>query len=202
MKYIIYDIESTGFLKRDEVIEFGCIVADERFVPKGYYRFYCYTQVPIAPGAAKVNGLSASKLMELSDGDTFEDMFFKLPFVKDKDLVWVSYSRGGFDERLINQTLRNNGLPAYGFGERKRFFQKDPGYVLDAYAALQTRVFDGKSKKLAQALLELGISERQFDEYFYKVTGHKATFHEALYDSLVLWYVVNHYRKRLSFELL
>jgi len=120
VRYVIFDVETTGLMKTDEVIQFGALVAGSDFRPEYPVNFYCYTQEPISPGAAKANGMNKKKLMELSGGKSFEDSWLELPFVKDggNDTIWVSYSSGGFDTRLINQTLSQNGLPRMKFGNR------------------------------------------------------------------------------------
>lgn len=201
MKYVIYDVESTGLTRNDEVIEFGCFVANNEFIPVDAHKFFCYTQVPISEGAKKVNGLSAARVHALSGGKTFEDNFLALPFINDKDLVWVSYSNGGFDERLVNQTLKNNGLDKYPFGKRECYFKQQPGYVFDAYNALVSRVFNGRAMKLGQTMVTTGLTEEKMDLLFEKVVAQPVGFHDALYDAFVLWYVVNHYKERLSFAI-
>lgn len=200
MKYVIYDTETTGLTRSDEVVQFGAIVTDEKFVPQKAVSFYCYSQVPISEGARKVTGLDAKTVHELSGGATFEDRFLNLSFVNDKDVVWISYSANGFDERLVNQTLKNNGLSEHKFGEKKLYFtDSDKQYTLDAFNAIRLRVFNGKVQKLGQMAAALGYSEEKIDELFKRVIKGNGKFHDALYDSFVLWLVVNKCKERLNF---
>ena len=197
MKYVFYDVETTGLTGRDEVIQFGAIIADENLLPRAWEVFYCDTQVPIHKDAQKLHEIDAKTLHTLSNGQTFEDRFFKLPFVNTEDVVWISYSNGGFDERLITQTLRNNGLPKYNFGKKVNYLPKGGGFLYNAYEGIRVRVNNGKPYKLGQLVSQLRLTGDGADSMFLKLVGRDASFHDALYDAFCLWLVVYNYKELL-----
>lgn len=199
MKYVIYDTETTGLTGNDEVVEFGAIVTDENLNAKKAYKFYSFTQVPFSEQAQKITGLTPTIVRDLSNGKVFEDNWCRLPFVGDKDIVWVSYSTNGFDERLINQTLYNNGLPKYDFGKRRKTIVRGSGgYVFDVYAAIKYKVNNGKDKKLEQVLNGIGIPESNLNKIYHSVGIDDCTFHDALYDACSLYIILYSYRERLG----
>lgn len=203
MKYVFYDVETTGLCKRDEVIEFAGVVTDEKLRILKVARFYCYTQVPIHKDAFKVHGLSASALMKLSDGKTFEDRFYELDFVRSGDVVWVAYSSNGFDKRLINQTLTHNGLPPFDFGTEINYLgeAREGIHEWDAFKHLSLRCFNGGKRKLSQIAAELPFGQEKLDLMFKQLVGEEwlCDYHDAIYDSFILWVIVSFYRTRLGF---
>ena len=206
VRYVIFDVETTGLMKTDEVIQFGALVAGSDFRPEYPVNFYCYTQEPISPGAAKANGMNKKKLMGLSGGKSFEDSWLELPFVKDggNNTIWVSYSSGGFDTRLINQTLSQNGLPKMKFGNRVIDLRHNTKFPCEynAMAALKSQVFGGRSMKLSEVCASSGLTETKLDSAFNKAfKDNIARYHDALYDSFALWAVLYNYREILGLEL-
>lgn len=202
MKYLFYDLETTGLTKQDEVIQFGGILTDAKLQPQKAFSFYCYTQVPIAKKAAAVHGITAGKLMKLSDGLTFEDQFYDASFMKEKDLTWISYSTSGFDERVIEQTLKNNGLPEYDFGSALPYFKDATGiHHLDAYSVLRNRCYCGRNNKLSQLPKSIPDGEQRIDEMYARLFNGKVSgnqYHDALYDAFVLWWIMNYHKARLG----
>lgn len=197
MKYFIFDTETTGFGSFDEVIQLSGFLTDEELNPQKYVNFYCFTQVPVSDGASKVNGLNTTVLRELSGGLTFEDQWLKLDFINDPDIVWVSYSKGNFDTRMINNTLVHNGLPAHDFGKPMKVLnQYDAGvYTYDAFAAIKRRAFSGVNNKLNTVAKSLPYSKGQLDIVFDKLTDGKcARYHDALYDAFILMMILRHYK--------
>lgn len=203
MKYLIYDLETTGLMRSDEAIQFGGILTDENLQIERGYNFYGYTQVPISQKAQDTHGISKAMLRRLSNGKTFEDCFYEASFQNEKDLTWVSFSTNGFDERMINQTLEHNGLPKYDFGSKANFFGAETSGIhrLDAYACLRGRVFHGRNQRLSQIVSTLPYTDekvqRAFDAYFSDISYNTA-FHDALFDAFCLWLVLAHYKSRLG----
>lgn len=205
MKYVFFDTETTGLKRSDEVIEFASIVTDENLYPLFYEQFWCYTQVPISKGACDTHGIDAGLLWELSGGKTFEDNFFDLRVHNDKDLVWVSYSNGKFDERLINQSLKNNGLKPYSFGAALPYFKRSFSGVhsLDIYKLLKSRCFSGREMRLCNALAwSYGDWGAEFAvNLFKKVTyldNSTVKFHGALFDAFCLFLIARKNAKELG----
>ena len=70
--------------------------------------------MPISAGAFSTHGIDKAKLFQLSEKKVFEDNWLEfIESLQGNNIIWVSWSQGGFDERLINQTLANNGLEDY-----------------------------------------------------------------------------------------
>lgn len=201
MRLVFYDLETTGLTRRDEPIQFGAIVTDEKLIPRNFCSFYCETQVPISQGSYAVHGITKELLHSLAGGKTFEDKFFELPFVKnDKETVWCSYSTSGFDERLVNQALLNNGLEKYDFGPTTKSLDTISGKCLfKVYDTLRVRKSHGKDKKLMQYVFETGITEDAFNKLYTLMTHEDGKFHDALFDAFALWYIVYQNKELLGF---
>lgn len=118
MKYFLYDVETTGFTRRDEVIQFSGYLLDDNLRNEHIINFYAYTQIESNPDALKVHHLDKKLLWELSQGKTFEEQIFQYEFLFDaKDITFVGYNIP-FDNRLVNQTLKNNGYEPFNFGSK------------------------------------------------------------------------------------
>lgn len=206
MYYFVYDTETTGLYKKDEVIQFSGIVTDEKFAIKNVVNFYCDTIVPIHPEAQALHHLTWKKLAEFSGGATFEDNFLKLPFLKLPDLTWVGYNNWGADERFINQTLVNNGLPPVSFGKRISGIKKEHGhFTLDMMRCVSNYCNGGINMKLVNAVKTVEkYSQEQLDtvylKYFtqYDAVNPEATMlHNSLYDAYLTWVLLSYYGPRL-----
>lgn len=205
MKYLIYDLETTGLMQSDEAIQFGGVLTDENLRIERAYNFYGYTQVPISQKAQDVHGISKTMLRKLSGGKTFEDCFYDASFQKEKDLTWVSFSTNGFDERMINQTLKHNGLSEYNFGSKLSYFGAEGLGIhhLDAYTCLRSRIFHGRNQRLSQIVATLPYTAEKVQAVFennFSNIAYNTAFHDALYDSFCLWLVLAHYKSRLGVD--
>lgn len=193
MKYAIFDVETTGLGNRDEVIQFACVIADEEFKAQTLYNEYFYTQHDISPGAAAVHRLSSELLFELSKGQTLEDFVLATPeLFKDPDITWVEWSTSGFDRRMVNQTLVNNGVPPVDFGTKVTALRNEIG--IHHYSLLHgvcNLRYGGKPRKLAQAAKDLPWSEKQiesmYNRYIQPASDLGMRFHTADYDAFVSW---------------
>lgn len=205
-KYVIFDVETTGMSKRDEVIQFSAIVVPDKVhtvcCPEKMVNFYCETQVPISAGAFNVHQLSRQKLHVLSEGMVFEDNWLNfVDSLREHQVVWVDWSVGAFDERLINQTLTNNGLPDYFHFPRFRDLNKCLEHrfsCLDLMGIVGSR-FGKSSMKLVDAVNSLPYTrERINNAYLANATrlpnfDETMKFHNALYDSYVTRLVLKYY---------
>ena len=127
MKYFLYDVETTGFTRRDEVIQFSGYLLDDNLRNEHIINFYAYTQIESNPDALKVHHLDKKLLWELSQGKTFEEQIFQYEFLFDeKDITFVGYNIP-FDNRLVNQTLKNNGYEPFNFGSKVTALTKSEG---------------------------------------------------------------------------
>lgn len=204
MSYFVFDTETTGIgagtvldkkgsvSVNDEVIQFAGLLLDESLRLKKVISFHCYTAVPIYPKAQAVNHLDHQKLMKYSGGRTFEDFFLNQSDLHSDDITWVGYNVK-FDMRIINNTLKQNGLDVYDFGtciKTLRSRVKGRCYF-DLLESLAMRN-GGIRMKLVQAAKSLPYTEQQLNAMYGKLlqlTNNKSdlTFHDALYDSLVTW---------------
>ena len=200
MKYAVFDVETTGLGSSDEVIQFAAVITNEDFKAVETVNFYCYTQHPISDGAYKTHGIDKGSLYKLSGGKAFEDRIKDYPqLFKEKDLIWVEYSTNRFDQRLINQTLKNNGHPPIEFGSSIARLGKTKGIwsfsLCNALAALK---FGGKARKLTQAVSLLpyppGAVDRMYLKYIADNDGIPGAFHNGEYDAFVTWLLLFHFR--------
>ena len=60
MKYFLYDVETTGLTRRDEVIQLSGFLLNKDLRKEQIINFYCYTQVETNPEAQKVHGLGTT----------------------------------------------------------------------------------------------------------------------------------------------
>lgn len=206
MDFIVYDTETTGLYKTDEVIQFAGILTDSNFAIKNVYNFYCDTVVPVHPEALALHHLDHKKLSVFSHGTTFEDNFLKLPFLQSRDLTWVGYNNWGADERFINQTLMNNGLPPVNFGKRVSGIKDVRGhYTLDLMHSVSNYCNGGIKMKLINALATIDkYTTEQLDAVYNKyflgfdsVNPEGVMQHNALYDAFLTWVLLSYYGPRL-----
>lgn len=203
MRYAVFDLETTGLSSKDEAIQFGCVLTNSNFEAESLINFYCYTQQKISANALKVHNINRDMLMKLSNGLTFEDQMQRYPnLFNAKDIVWVEYSTNGFDMRVLNQTLRNNGLPEYNFGQKIHTLNKQEGvWNFNLCGALAAQFYRGVPRKLAQATSLLGYPPGTIDRIYNNYLTAKsnvsgACFHNADYDAFVTWLLLYRFRDR------
>lgn len=191
MNTFVFDTESTGLTSNDEVIQFSGLLLDDNLNLIRVVNFYCDTQVKIHPEASKVNGLTSDLVHKLSGGKFFEDYYCNEPIFKLKDMCWVGYNID-FDTRMVNNTLRNNGLPVHNFGKRTTSLDKKEGiYCYDVMQVFAAKRHSHKVK-LSVAAQELKFTQDSLDKMYQKLL-HLAgeyvdlTFHNAIYDAMITW---------------
>lgn len=202
MNFLVFDTETTGLGAHDEVIQFAGFLLNENLAPIKLYNFYCDTQQEISEGAYKVHQISKAKLKELSGGYTFEDNFYKLlDYIRELDVCWVAYNCP-FDRRLINQTLKNNGLPQYNFGKELNLLSNVsnvsnfcllkamrallPGYKHNLSTVVKTLPWNEDDIKKAVTVLmsKLGINGN-------------VGYHDAIYDAYCTTLLLKQYHTKL-----
>lgn len=80
MKYFLYDVETTGFTRRDEVIQFSGYLLDDNLRNEHIINFYAYTQIESNPDALKVHHLDKKLLWELSEEKHLKNKSFSTNF--------------------------------------------------------------------------------------------------------------------------
>lgn len=205
LQYILFDVETTGLTKCDEVIQFSCIFLKDQFRScNDLADFYCMTTQQISPKALEVHHITLNKLYTLSNGTFFEENFYKLAKQFEKDCTFVYFSNSNFDTRLVNQTLSNANLPCYQFGDRvstlkpmkgrhcfdlqsavARYYHVPGGrvslrravdYVTDGHPELITQKYVNLNKKLEA--IGKGCPE------------NSELFHNARFDTFCMWYIL------------
>lgn len=216
MKYFLYDTETTGLQNKDEVIQFAGYLLDEKFRKLDIVNFYSYTQVPIHKKAYEAHRIDKKLLWKLSGGRTFEEQIFKYDFIRDEnDITFIGYNVQ-FDNRLVNQTLKNNGYDPIDFGIKTNSLSKETGrYNLDLMRILATLLNHNISMKLNVATRKIrsrSITEinKVFDVIFENFgipsdlpQGLKddieiSKFHNALYDSFIYWCLLLDYYREIN----
>ena len=205
MNYIIFDTETTGTGPKDEVIQFSAIITNENFVIENLVDFYCYTQHPINAHAFNVHHISKEMLFKLSKGLTFEDQWEKHASMLDiPDVVWVDWSIGGFDQRMINQPLVNNGLHDYFTFPRVRdLAQCQKGKYSFDLMRLVSEKFGEHSMKLTNAVRTLKIDKAAIDKLYRLLLksvgincGENVNYHDSSYDAFATYLLFRSYVRK------
>lgn len=199
MKYIVFDVETTGLSRKDEVIQFSCIITDQNLIAKKFCNFYCYTQQPIAPNAFNVHKISKEDLYRKSGGRSFEDSWLELEHLfGGDDVTWVDWSTSGFDQRMIDQTLVNNGLePYFTFSRVSDFAKCASGRHSFNLMEPVAKKFGKRSMKLEEAERRLGYGKEQLDRLYQQMVGglspvlqQSSGYHHADYDAFITYVVL------------
>lgn len=216
MKYFLYDVETTGLTRRDEVIQLSGFLLNEDLRKEQIINFYCYTQIETNPEAQKVHGLDKKLLWELSGGKTFEEQIFQYDFLfNEKDITFVGYNIS-FDNRMVNQTLKNNGYDAMDFGSKVNSLTKYEGrHNFDLMKPLSSMFNHGVRMKLSDAATRIKFKSTAEINKVYEVifdnvgmpegfsdTLAKQTsvskFHNSLYDSFIYWCLLLDYKTEIN----
>lgn len=216
MKYFLYDVETTGFSRFDEVIQFSGYLLDDNLRKERIINFYAYTQVDSNPDALKVHHLDKKLLWELSEGKTFEEQIFQYDFLfNEKDITFVGYNIQ-FDNRLVNQTLKNNGYEPFNFGSKVTALTKTEGrHYFDLMQPMSSMFNHGIKMKLSDTITQIKFkSIKELNEIYdiiFKNVGMPAgfsadlakqneisKFHNSLYDSFIYWCLLLEYKTQIN----
>lgn len=209
MKYFIYDTETTGLTGKDEVIQFSGFLTDNNLKKLEIVNFYAYTEKPIHRDAQGVHGINKKALWYLSNNKTFEEQIYDYDFIfEEKDLIFIGYNVG-FDNRLVNQTLKNNGFNTINFGNKLNTISgiKTGRHYYDLMIPLSHYLNNGVKMRLSNAVSK--IKSRSMSElnviydYVFKNFGVSeyagiSKFHNALYDSFMCWVLLNEFGMKLN----
>ena len=216
MKYFLYDVETTGFTRRDEVIQFSGYLLDDNLRNEHIINFYAYTQIESNPDALKVHHLDKKLLWELSQGKTFEEQIFQYEFLFDaKDITFVGYNIP-FDNRLVNQTLKNNGYEPFSFGSKVTALTKSEGrHYFDLMSPMSSMFNHGIKMKLSDTIKQIKFkSLKEINEVYDVIFKNVGTpsgfsedlakqneiskFHNSLYDSFIYWCLLLDYKTQIN----
>lgn len=194
MKRIYYDVETTGLSAKDEVIEFAAVVTDDNNNILELKDFYCYTTQPITKGAQLIHGIDKHTLNVRSKGKFFEEQFIPWANSLGEDVVWFDWSNGGFDRRLINQTLTANGYDCWNFGNSVKPGQ-GAGYC--NAMSLVGSIIGRRALKLEDALAIFRLDNALVAEAFktscsqFGISDYRNAYHTALFDAFVEFLLVS-----------
>lgn len=211
MQYVLFDVETTGLGKFDEVIQFCCFTFEDQFkVCKSMHDFYCMTTRPISPKALAVHNITAEKLRKLSDEKFFEEYFYELKKNFSKDCMFIYYSFSGFDMRLVNQTLQNQNLPAFNFGKKTDSLRPKTGiYNYDLQSAISSYLGKRRACRLEEAVRlvskdNVDTVKRRYLNFNKAITKtcdsdiqNDQMFHNARFDVFCMWYLLSETSARL-----
>ena len=163
MKYMLFDVESTGLGLHDEVIQFAGFLLQEDFATiEKIVNFYCDTDTPISAGALAAHHITATELHKRSGGVTFEQRYQILKDIFDQDdITFITYN-AAFDFRIFNQTLTNNGLAPYKFPPIETRLHKSGRHSLCLMNA-STEVANGGRKRKN---IETVLNKRVLTEFY------------------------------------
>lgn len=204
-KYVVFDVETTGLTKCDEVIQFCCIIIPEDKslgVKEKMINFYCDTQATIDAGALNVHHIDKNKLHLLSQGQFFEDSWLPLAdSLREHKVIWIDWSMGGFDERLVNQTLVNNGLEDYFHFPRFASFEECYKHRFSCFDLMRAlcQQLGRRSLKLSDAVRTLPYDRDKINRIYLANASRLSNFdgemrfHNAAYDAFLTRLLLKHY---------
>lgn len=193
MKYFIFDTETTGLDRmKDEVIELGGILLDEKFSVEKVVHFYCSVDKVIPKQAVNIHGIDNGKLMKLSNNLFFEDYMLKAEnnfITKPKDIFFIGYNVS-YDINMVNNSLGNNGYDTLDFGRNTTSLNHTEGiYNLDLMRAVSSLLGTRGFIKLKDAVTRIcKVNEEQLNEMFNTFCKERdisanAGYHGALFDT-------------------
>lgn len=147
-KFIFLDTETTGFSKKDEVVQIAFIVYDKCNDEIEYYNDYCKTRgVLISERASAVNGIRNEDLLGkpfIEDTDAYK----ALMALNDYGTCCIIHNKK-FDLRLLEQSLEQSGVD----------MDLDMTFIDSLEVA--KRVMNEKSYKLQDLRKSLAISNNE-----------------------------------------
>ncbi len=215
MEYFIFDTETSGLpdMKNKqahnpyEVIQLAGFRIDEDFNVLQVVNIYCNISHQISEGAYNVHGIDNKTLLKLSKGKTLEDYLSEPEYswlVNPKDIVFLAYNVD-FDKKMVNDSLTNNGYAPINFGREVNIVPKKGStgvYNMCLCKASKVVFRYPRYKKLTEIVeTKLPYNAERMSKYLarfceiYKVEHNNDNFHDALYDSLALLLLFNHYKK-------
>lgn len=205
MYYFLFDTETTGLYKRDEVIQFSGLLLDNDGRLIKIINEYCYTNVHINKEAEKTHKLNKRVLWELSGGLPLEKQLRKYDFLfKEKNIMFIGWNVG-FDVRMVNQTLTNNGYEKFDFGKKVNNFATHSGRcyldLMPGVCAFNkqygSRMKLAKVPSILKTCTEAELNAKYNVLYEQYGKGYTMKYHNALFDSFVLWPTFLEYKDKL-----
>lgn len=211
--FIVFDVETTGLYKQkgdrngSEVVQFAGIIFDANFNVLRVINRYSSTTQLIPKEVTDIHHLDDALLHKLSDGKFFEQIVTEEGLNKLDNITWIGYNSNSCDIPIINQTLKQNGLPGLNFGKSVQTLDAhlEGVHRYDCMMSLGNLVCGRRSKLSELIKRTYGIEE--FIQYcqFFRTThnivepieGRDSFFHNAIYDALALYLLIARYKANL-----
>lgn len=176
-KFIFLDTETTGFSKKDEVVQIAFIVYDKCNDEMEYYNDYCKTSgVLISERASAVNGIRNEDLLGkpfIEDTDAYK----ALMELNDYSTCCIIHNKK-FDLRLLEQSLEQSGVDMD--------LDKDLYMTFIDSLEVAKRVMNEKSYKLQDLRKSLAISNNE-KKIMKRLGINSIREHDALGDVISLF---------------
>ena len=195
MKYFIFDTETTGTGKFDEVVELGGIWLDEQFKICDVFHKYWLPLKLFDPKAASVNGLSMKLLSEKTSRFIEQDIYK----ISQDNVCYIEWSSLGFDKKMINQTLSLHGYDQIDFGRDTKSIKALRRQHIIVQDIITNGVCGGQPGRLRDiAERVLSLDERQMvNSLERKLFNTDGSYHSASYDALITAIIVVKYKDYL-----
>ena len=199
-KICFYDVESTGFGPKDEVIQIAGIITSWDLKIHNAFNYFTFTNCPIDPRAREVHGLDINTVYKLSNGRYLEQIMDNELrwFREEQNIIFVAYN-DEFDKRLINQTLIQNNCDGIDFGKKVHCLPRKASgrFNLDACAlfaaALNNNIkwkLETYSYKKTKYTMDQIISMYKYMTSTLKVPTREKAHHDALFDAFIMWLIM------------
>lgn len=180
-KFVVVDVETTGFYNSDDVIQIGVLEFDNKFNILNLEQAYFNTDKKISSNITNITGLNNPILKAKSSGLYFEDSIGKFEkYLLSGEYVIVGHNIK-FDIRMLNANLERSG-----FSQIKA---KNTICTMSKYKqrmGLKQKNGRIKDPKLGElynyAIRESGSTKGKLDGIYTRYSGNDALAHDALYD--------------------
>lgn len=181
MRYIFFDLETTGVKRSSDILEFGALVFDENLkLIEVVNQYYKCDDIPAS--ATAVHGLTPVKLQMYNAIDWEKDAQRIYELVNAKDVILCGHNVMGYDIPVLKNNLETAGI----------VWNPDTTRVLDTMNMYHAKFSGSKSlsNATATATSVMSINLRKIEDMFrqsplisQKIIDKTAMFHNALFDS-------------------
>lgn len=181
MRYVFFDLETTGVKRTSDVLEFGALVFDENLkLIEVRNQYYKCDDIPA--GATAVHGLTPIKLQMYNavDWESAANEVYQL--VNSPDVILCGHNVVGYDIPVLKNNLEMAGIS----------WEPDYTRTIDTMKLYNAKYSGSKSLQTATATAasKMSTNIRKIEEMFRsspliaeKIIDKTAMFHNALFDS-------------------
>lgn len=110
MKYIFFDLETTGLARTSDILEFGAIVCNQDIIPVSFHHEYFLTDKPVPQSAVNVHGLTQQKLEFLANRDFMAAAPDIANLITAKDTYVCGHNIVNYDLPVLKSNLSRAGI--------------------------------------------------------------------------------------------